>query len=451
MLRRTTLLIILTLCAVFSSYAEIRFGIRYSNKKIYYPGDKIELKLSVYNPNKENGEDETFFFADDPLQSFGFNVRSLEGEPRASSENFADSLNNSSAYYRVVNLAPGQEISIIAELNDWIDLSEPGQYRLTGYFFPDLRKNNSRVIESDVTLDLTILPETDNKYSDKLNKEIRDALIERDLSPVNVVREVLDNRKISRFNRAVIYFDLDDFSRTVFKGEKTENIEKMLLSGTWDNIPGFREPVDSYQIISYEVFNSEAIVRIKAVYNPHGEKFEKDLRFYLHNTKGYWNIRRIEAISSADADPEKYGMIDLSPPEVVTETIKAVNRGDWDIVLRYFDITDLVKNLPEYVSKWNSMSAVEHKRAVDIYKEQLISGRMGNDRKPLKDLENWKITRVNYTDSEASIFVENTGTYQSEGGQVIEKTLYTFKLIKTQPPESLWKIIKYETVILGRE
>ena len=212
------------------------------------------------------------------------------------------------------------------------------------------------------------MPLDNSRWEDALDEEVRKALIRRDLDPWGVVRETLESRRDSRFNRAVVYLDTESLSQVDRTYTSSNELERALLEGSWDGIPGFAHPIEDWEIISSQVFPSEAIVRLKASYNPFGERFDQDLRFYLHKKSGYWSIRRVEALFQDDADPLRYGSTDLEPQEVVAEMLKAVTRGDWDIVLRYYDSTDLVRNLPEYADRWKDMSAGEHKRAIDAYR-----------------------------------------------------------------------------------
>ena len=89
MARRSKLFLLIALIAAVSAYADRTaqtipsFSIRYHDKNIYYPGDEIELKLTLSNPSDSGESDMTFYLADDARQSFGFDLRSLTGEPDA--------------------------------------------------------------------------------------------------------------------------------------------------------------------------------------------------------------------------------------------------------------------------------------------------------------------------------------------------------------------------------
>jgi hypothetical protein len=168
MVRRFTLIILIALTAVFSAGAEVRFSIRYHDKNIYYPGDDIQLKITISNPDDE---DLSFYLADNPIQSFGFYIRSLTGELMPSAEGFNAALSNPGAY-RVMHLSRGQELSINVRLNEWVDLSSPGQYRLTGFFFSEMRGQDNKAIQADSVLDLTVMPETDKPWEDELEEEV---------------------------------------------------------------------------------------------------------------------------------------------------------------------------------------------------------------------------------------------------------------------------------------
>ena len=447
MTRKATLVILITLIATITAYGDVVFSIRYHDKNIYYPGDEVKLRLTLSNPVDSGVQDMTFHLSDDPVESFGFDVRSLSGEPSPSSSSYASRLNDPGAY-RILHLGPGQELSITVALNDWADLSEPGQYRLTGFFFPDGRGRHSAATLAESVLDLTVMPETERRWEDQLSDEIRNALIHRNLDPRGVVEETLNNRRESRYNRAALYLDIESLAHTAPNVNSSDRLERMLLEGSWDFIPGFEHPSTAVTFVSSRVYPSEATVRVKAEYAPYGESFTRDLRFYLHNIEGYWTIRRVEALMDGDVDPARYGALDLEPPEVIAELLQAASRGDWDIVLRYYDVGDIVRNLPEYAEQWKDMSAAEHRRAMDDYRMQLISGRIEEGRLPLSGIGTWEITRVSYTDTEGSVSVESTTSYDTANGPLGQRALYTFRLSRSPDMDDQWRVMRYDTAVL---
>lgn len=450
MARRSNFFLLIVLIAAVSAYADKsvqtipRFSIRYHDKNIYYPGDEIEIKLTLTNPSDSGESDMTFYIADDARQSFGFDLRSLTGEPTPLADGFAAALNDRGAY-RVVHLAPGQELSITVPLNRWADLSIPGQYRLTGFFYPHLRGNGTTASRADSVLDLTVMPDTERRWQDEMDQTVRDALIRRDIDPWLVVSETLANRKEGKYNRAMLYLDTESLASVIPTVTDSSQLERSLREGAWNGIQGFEHPVESYELMASQIYPSEATVLIRAAYRPYGELFSRDLRFYLHKISGYWSIRRVETVEKDGIDPSLYGALDLDPPEVVSELLEAVKRGDWDIALRYYDATGLVRSLPEYIDVWKNMSAGEHRRALDEYRNQLISGRLDSERKPLSDIDKWSINQVSYTEEEGTVVVENIKTHMTASGPMPQRTIYTFRLVREH--DDRWLVVRYDTVI----
>ncbi|KGM44340.1 hypothetical protein JY97_01410 [Alkalispirochaeta odontotermitis] len=428
----------------FTAQAEAQFSIRYHNKKIYYPDELVELKLTVSNPGSSAL---TFYLSDDPRRSFGFDLRSLTGEPMSFASDFATAF-QAGGVYRVVHLGPGQDLSINVFLNDWIAPLNPGQYRLSGFFYPQMRRTDSVVAISESTLDLTIMPETELRWENKLDLEIRMALIDKNLDPWGVVSETLSNRRELKFNWAILYLDLDSLAKISSMIENSEVLEKNLLRGSWNDIPGFEHPTIDYELKSYLVSQNEAEVIIRTLYKPYGEAFSKNLRFYLHRLEGFWQIRRVELLTDIDSDSLFYSNLD--PQEVVSELLRAVQRGDWEIALRHLDISDMVMNLPEYKKRWKDMSAAEHRRALEEYRKKLIAGQLEESSSPLKDIDRWKTIHVNYTEVVGSVVIENTTTHNTSEGPMKQATLYTFHLEKTSTPDGRWQIIRYNTRIVRR-
>jgi hypothetical protein len=313
-----------------------------------------------------------------------------------------------------------------------------------------MRGQDNKAIQADSVLDLTVMPETDKPWEDELEEEVKNALIQRNLDPLTIVEETLNDRKESRFNRASLYLDLDSLTRITRTADNRETLEKSLSEGDWSSIPGFEHPAVSVKIVSSQIFEHEASVRINAVYNPYGESFTRKLRFYLHNPDGYWQIRRVEAVGSDDVDPATYGRVDLSPPEVVTELLNAVKRGDWEIALRYLDISDMIRNQPENINRWKDMSATEHDRAADDYRLKLISGHLDPEEQPLKDVSDFRIIRVSYTEREATVTVENSSLHQTANGPLKEVSEYTFRLMNSSDSGKRWQVIRYDSAAVRR-
>ncbi len=446
MLKRLITFFLIVITGVFYASADVSFSIRYYDKNIYYPGDPIELKLTLTNTAVINAQDESFYLASDLRHSFGFNLRTLTGEVMDPAEGFAMAVNNPGAY-RVLNLSPGQELSMVVTLNDWVDIPQAEQYRLEGFFYPGLRGLNMKTLQAETVLDLNILPETDNTWKDQIDDSVRRALISRDLDPVSTVLETIENHSMSRFNRAIIYLDIESLTRNLPAISSPDILEKSLIRGSWRLLPGLDLPLNSFEVQSSQVYRDEAIVFLTAEYNTYGEVFERDLRFYLHKKDGYWSIRRIETLPmgiSSDTT-QNFRIHALHPAEVISTLIDAVTRGDWDVVFRYYRIEDLVMNLPEYSYKWKNMSSTEHQLALTDYRQRIIDGELDSGLLPLTDLEDWKIISVNYTDVSGSVVVMNTKVYPTNAGPLKQKNQYTFRLSRPDGSKGSWIVVRYDS------
>lgn len=448
MRKRLLILLFIFFTVVVFASAELRYSIRYHNKNIYYPSSPIELKLTLSNTITPDSKDEYFVIADDLRHSFGFDLRTLTGYPIPFAEGYIHALNNPGSY-RHIYLAPGQELSMVINLNEWVDISRSDQYRLSGYFYPRLRGEDKEICQADTVVNLTVLPETEQRWTEQLNAEIREALINRNIDPWNVVNETLQSRSRSKYNRAIIYLDIDSLARNLPEVSDAVSLEKALTKGSWEQLPGFRIPAKNWEMISTKIYQEEAIVELIASYEPQGKLFRDNIRFYLHRNHGYWSIRRIEALSESEyTDLQKYGSMSLNPPEIVEELIQSAIRGDWEVVLRYYDVDDLVSSLPEYSNQWNKMNSQEHKLAIRNYKEELISGKIQENQLPLADMEEWEIIGVNYTSNSGTVLVKNMKTHPTLAGTLTQSTLYTFRLKRSEGINKRWQVVRYDTTRL---
>ena len=441
---RVTLASILVFIITLTAGAKTSFNIRYFDKKIYHPNDEIEIKVIISNESVNRDEDITFYLSDNPIQSFGFNLAHLNGQQVSKFTGLASTLDNLSPY-RIVNLQPGQEISMNISLGKWVDLSSPGQYRLFGYFYPKLRGKNNEVILADSILNLSILPRMKDRWKNALTEEVRKLLVSRNLSPLDVVMETLESRKFDRYYRASLYLDFASLAQ--ISGEHSESLRKAVERGSWKSILGFLHPYSSLEFVSSQVSDQEAQINAIVEYNPLGQKYKRNLRFYLHKTNGYWTIRRIDNVT----DDIKHVMGGLSPPQIVRTVINSIKQGDWEIALSHFDITDMVSRLPENIDSWKNLNLTDQISIIEDYRQKLIAGDIANNALPLNEIDSWQIINVEYGHNQGVIVVESQKDYLEGNQAFTQSNEYIFYLQKPPVLDGKWKIIQYETSIPGRQ
>lgn len=473
MFRRTIIVAILSLAFAASGYGEIGFSIRYHDKKIYRPGDPVELKLTIMNASFGGREDGVGVFLDDvPVRSFGFDVREISGRPADPSESFTSMLERTDSRYRIVHLAGGQELSLTVDLTDWFSIDDPGQYRITGWYFPHLRGGTSadavsQPVVARETLDLTVLPDAGEDWRDALSDEVKRAIMANPLDAESTVSFILDARMENLHRKALLYLDLeaiyksDPIRRRRWesfdidgRAQELVSFERGLQNGRWE-IPGLSEGLVRYTRISSHSFPDEAIVKVNAVFSPQGIPFDRDVWFFLHKPEGYWTVRRVdESVGAPQAsrmvDPLAYGRTDLDPRGVVNELLTAAYRDDWELVFRYLDVENMVRQRPEYRDRWQTMSASEHAVAMRRYREDMIAGRMRNEseRPPLQEIGTWSFVRVEYTEQVGAVVVENRTMVPTAGGDMDLLTRYNFRLenMSTAGAAPQWRVVDYDIV-----
>jgi hypothetical protein len=107
--------------------------IRFFDKRIYYPGGSIPVKVE-----RRNSSPETFTFkvADMRSVNVDFEVKTLSNLALEHSEEFIIQRNsNQHIYYRTVELKPGEEYAFVEDVASYIDVKIPGSYVLKGFFF----------------------------------------------------------------------------------------------------------------------------------------------------------------------------------------------------------------------------------------------------------------------------------------------------------------------------
>jgi hypothetical protein len=128
-------------CAAFLFAAEsaIGVGIRYFDKRLYYPetGD-ILVQVTVTNNSSEAYR---FKLSDDRAFSLDFDVRTLANRKVPDADILERKrIRRQNIFFREVSLDPGESLSFIENIRDWRRLDKPGAYIVQAKFYPGLFK-----------------------------------------------------------------------------------------------------------------------------------------------------------------------------------------------------------------------------------------------------------------------------------------------------------------------
>jgi len=197
--------LLILLAPLFSATGDVTCSIRYYNKKIYYAGDNVELRVELYN----NSPDNFSFQTTDPKYFNTIMVfkditgRELKDKYKVTRKIAAAQ----TVYYRNMIIQPGEVFAFNIPLNDVLDISEAGIYFVQLEFFPDLYDNRS--IKSNI-LDLSIRPNLGiNEVQRIIDQETGEILKQERKAPDEVVKYTIEALQKSEFNKYFLYIDLE--------------------------------------------------------------------------------------------------------------------------------------------------------------------------------------------------------------------------------------------------
>ncbi len=304
--KRISLILLLILIQISAAWAaEPVFSIRYYNKKIYYPESPIQIKVILSNPDSRPI---SFKIAENRTFNFQFKLKTLRNETLPPSRDYLINYNsNQPAYYRTVTLEPGEEFGFILDLDSFVDVKDPGVYILEGSFFKDLNTRTDEGIQSN-KLSLTIRPGMyATVYTDEIDVETGEILMQENLPPDEVVSYMLRARQKDQWNRFFLYMDLkgillqNDMLRRRFEKmneqEQHQALEEYKESLQSGKMPENQSIVDipmDFEILQTSYNSTEATVIVREVFQQIGFKEIKKYTYYLQRYDNIWKIHRYE-------------------------------------------------------------------------------------------------------------------------------------------------------------
>ncbi|WP_425304538.1 hypothetical protein [Treponema pedis] len=190
-------------------------SIRFYDRRVYYPGENaaepIFLQVSITNNNAETFR---FKLADDRSFSMDFSVTNTKNRQLKHTETWLKKRNtNRQIYFREISIEPGETYSFIENLKDYIEITEPGIFLLSGSFFPELKRysdNSEEHINSNrLSLEIKPAPSAAALGSLPVSQTTGDILQAKQIPPDQVVTYILTARQKSLWEQFFLYLDLE--------------------------------------------------------------------------------------------------------------------------------------------------------------------------------------------------------------------------------------------------
>lgn len=301
---------------VFGLFAnEPSFQIRFYNKEIYNIESEIFVKIQIMNNSPESV---ILKVADERFSNIKFDVFTLRQEQVTLSELYLKKKNLNSAQpykYRLVELQPKEEMAFIVRLNDYIDIKEPGIYKIKSSYFYRLDSEPDRNWTSN-TLTLSIRPDEKTKDEDEIKEITMQEMKQAKLPPDEVVAYLLTAIQESSWIKFFLYLDLpsiikqnDYYKRQMESSDHkeqtafVERYKKELISGMMrdrdndgklDKDKAIIDVPFQYEIENTNYNNHNAKVTVKEFFDRVNYIEVKRYTYHLVKEENIWKISEYE-------------------------------------------------------------------------------------------------------------------------------------------------------------
>ncbi len=288
-----------------SVYAgELGLDIRFMDKQVYFPDSQIRIKVDVVN---DTSELQSLELANYRAYNLDFTVRTLTNRELPHSQEFTiRKTTNQAVFYRQVQLGSGEIYSFDVQLNDFINIAEPGMYRIKAIFTPTLEGGQN--LESP-WLNLDVRPGTAEKPTEQIIEVAKEQILQKaDLSPDKVVAYTIKARQSSSWEKFFLYLDVESlYLRDDMRKEQYYRMtEEERMSALRDFKMALSEDKISYDIStipwSYTIQKTSytptegTVDTIQKFRNPDFTEIKR-FTYYLRYTGGYWQIYDYKVIN----------------------------------------------------------------------------------------------------------------------------------------------------------
>ncbi len=302
------LLLISLIFSTFHIYAaeyNIDFNIRYFDKKIYYPGDDVQIKASVVN---NSPKDFRFNLSENKIFNIQLNVKTLNNRLLDPSEKLIiESSRNGNTFYREVILGPGEEFSFIVDLDNYTNINKPGMYIIEGMFTSNLNNPSEYLLISN-RLPLSVRPSSNEReFTEYLDYKTGKILKANPIPPDEAVKYMIESRQKSLWPRFFLYIDIKELmlndSNIKRKFERsTEEEQQLLIKEFKDQMENVRLQSDqsivvvptNFEILHTSYSSNKATVIVREEFQQIGFISIKSFTYFLHRRDGIWKIYNYE-------------------------------------------------------------------------------------------------------------------------------------------------------------
>lgn len=276
---------------------------RLYDEQVYFPDSPISVLITLSN---ESPEPISFRLADDRRFNLAFDVRDDTNRPLENTPEFIiANQSNQQIFYRTVMLQPGEQLSFVERLTDYIMIDESGMYNVRIHFYPQL--NDSQEAESHASnrFSITVRPGStpETRREMRFEAAAEDQLRRQALSPDEVVQYMLEARQESNWERFFLYLNLEKLYRQV--PSRDSRFIRLSQEEQLEELRTFREELrsqdggpdsslvavpDGYTIIETRYSPTDGQVTARLFFNRDRYRERRQYTYTLERRDGFWEI-----------------------------------------------------------------------------------------------------------------------------------------------------------------
>ncbi|MEX2442853.1 MAG: hypothetical protein WD492_04575 [Alkalispirochaeta sp.] len=282
---------------------DLEVSARLYDEQVYFPNSTVSVLITLGN---DSPEPVSFRLADDRRHNLAFDVRDESNRPLGNTPEFIiANQSNQQIFYRTVMLQPGEQLSFVERLTDYIMIEESGMYNVRINFFPQLNSSQDAPSHVSNRFSLTIRPGSTPEIRREMRFEAAaEAQLRRQaLSPDEVVQYMLEARQESNWERFFLYLNLEKLYRQVpsrdarfIRLSQEEQLSELrTFRGNLRSQDGGPDSSlvaipDGYTIIETRYSPTDGQVTARLFFNRDRYRERRQYAYELERRDGFWEI-----------------------------------------------------------------------------------------------------------------------------------------------------------------
>lgn len=214
--------VLITIIAAFLVFAQTAIAqespkadvsIRFYDKTMYYPETPSENPVNVHVTISNTGTSTLRFkLANDRMFSIDFQAFNVKNTQLPQTQSLLRKrTTNQTIYFREISLEPGEEMSFVENLKDYLTIKDPSIYYVELTFYPELYQEKEVSFASNrLTLEIHPSPSAATSSVLPVQSGTTTLLQAEPISPDKVIEQTIIARQRSLWDQFFLYMDVEE-------------------------------------------------------------------------------------------------------------------------------------------------------------------------------------------------------------------------------------------------